>query len=227
MLLTFFLRTLFFYFFVLVIIRFMGKREVGQLSPFDLVVSIMIAEAAVMAIENPDIPVLAGVIVITTLMVAEVGLSYLSLISIRIRLLVTGRPSIVVKDGKIVDQELRRIRYNVHDLLSQLRQKGITDPQKVQFALVESSGNLSVIPKSSYRPVQPSDMYLEVEEARLPGAVIVDGHIDTKTLRERNWTLERLIDELAQRGYDDPSDILYASLDEKGQLYVQSRSGSA
>lgn len=225
-LLTVFLRTLFFYFFILVIIRVMGKREVGQLSPFDLVVTIMMAEASIMAIENPDLPLLAGVIPIVTLMVAEVSLSYFSMKSLVVRLLVTGRPNMVIKNGKILEEELRRIRYNVHDLLAQLRQQGITDPQQVEFALVEASGSLSVIPKASLRPVQPKDMYLQVDQASLPGAVVVDGSIDTNTLKERNWTTERLLDELRARGYDEPSEVLYASLDEKGQLYIQPKARS-
>lgn len=223
---TVFLRTLFFYFFILVIIRVMGKREVGQLSPFDLVVTIMMAEASIMAIENPDLPLLAGVIPIVTLMVAEVSLSYFSMKSLVVRLLVTGRPNMVIKNGKILEEELRRIRYNVHDLLAQLRQQGITDPQQVEFALVEASGSLSVIPKASLRPVQPKDMYLQVDQASLPGAVVVDGSIDTNTLKERNWTTERLLDELRARGYDEPSEVLYASLDEKGQLYIQPKARS-
>ena len=225
-LLTVFLRTLFFYFFILVIIRVMGKREVGQLSPFDLVVTIMMAEASIMAIENPELPLLAGVIPIVTLMVAEVSLSYFSMKSLVVRLLVTGRPNMVIKNGKILEEELRRIRYNVHDLLAQLRQQGITDPQQVEFALVEASGSLSVIPKASERPVQPKDMYLQVDQASLPGAVVVDGSIDTNTLKERNWTTERLLDELRARGYDEPSEVLYASLDEKGQLYIQPKARS-
>lgn len=225
-LLTVFLRTLFFYFFILVIIRVMGKREVGQLSPFDLVVTIMMAEASIMAIENPELPLLAGVIPIVTLMVAEVSLSYFSMKSLVVRLLVTGRPNMVIKDGKILEEELRRIRYNVHDLLAQLRQQGITDPQQVEFALVEASGSLSVIPKAAERPVQPKDMYLQVDQASLPGAVVVDGSIDTNTLKERNWTTERLLNELRARGYDEPSEILYASLDEKGQLYIQPKARS-
>ncbi len=223
---TVFLRTLFFYFFILVIIRVMGKREVGQLSPFDLVVTIMMAEASIMAIENPELPLLAGVIPIVTLMVAEVSLSYFSMKSLVVRLLVTGRPNMVIKNGKILEEELRRIRYNVHDLLAQLRQQGITDPQQVEFALVEASGSLSVIPKASERPVQPKDMYLQVDQASLPAAVVVDGSIDTNTLKERNWTTERLLDELRARGYDEPSEVLYASLDEKGQLYIQPKARS-
>ncbi len=221
MLLNIFLRTLFFYAFVLIIIRIMGKREVGQLSPFDLVVSIMIAESAVMAIEDPSVPILAGVIPIVTLMMLEVLLSYVSLKSITVRLLVTGRPSIVIKNGRIIEAELGRIRYNVHDLLSQLRQQGIADPEQVEFALVESTGKLSVLPKAEFRPLQPSDMNLSPEKTELPGTVVVDGVIDTNTLKERQWSVQRLLQELATGGHGDPSEILYASLDSKGHLYVQ------
>jgi len=142
-----FFRTLFMYFFILMVMRLMGKREIGKLSVFDLVVSIMIADLAVIFIENGDQPVIQGILPIVTLMVTQIALSYLSLKNQTVRHLVDGKPAVLIEDGKIREKEMARNRYNLDDLMAQLREKNIDNIADVEFAILETSGKLSVFPK--------------------------------------------------------------------------------
>jgi len=141
-----FFRALILYALVVTGIRIMGKRQVGELQPFELVVTIMIAELASVPMENTGTPLLNGIVPILALLLAEVFISYITLKSERARTIVCGSPSIVIQNGKIVQRELARLRYNVNDLLEQLREKNIVNVSDVEFAILETNGQLSVIP---------------------------------------------------------------------------------
>lgn len=117
-------RTLIFYAVLLFLLRIMGKREIGSLSPFDLVVTIMIAELAALPMENPDVTLVDGLVPILTLTVAEIVVSYATLKSESLRILLTGSPSIIIRGGELIESEMRRVRYNLSDLMLQLRLKG-------------------------------------------------------------------------------------------------------
>src|SRR5690554_4674471 len=146
----------------------MGKREIGVLSAFDFVVAIMIAELVAMSMEQTDMPLHEGLVPIFTLVALEILLSYLSLKSHAIRTLVDGSPSIVIANGKIVEKELRKLRYNVSDLIGQLREKDVTNIADVQYAVLETSGELSVMLKGNKRPVTPEDLGLPTKYEGLP-----------------------------------------------------------
>lgn len=141
-------RTLLMYFFVLVMLRLMGKREIGKLSVFDLVISIMIAEIAALAIE-PDRPLLHSIAPVMLLVLTQMGLAYLSLKSRRLRLLFDGRPSVLISDGKLNRREMQKQRYTLDDLAIQLRENQIVSVDDVQLAVLEPTGRLSVIPKDA------------------------------------------------------------------------------
>lgn len=140
-------RTVLLYVVVLIIFRVMGKREIGELSILDLVVFIMIAEMAVMAIENPKDPLLYSILPMLTLLIIQIGLAIWSLKSNRMRNFIDGKPSIIIENGKINEHEMKRQRYNFNDLLVQLRDKNIKNVADVEFAILESSGRLSVFEK--------------------------------------------------------------------------------
>lgn len=140
-------RTLFLYAVILLIFRLMGKREIGELSILDLVVYIMIAELAVVAIETPDSEILKNVLPMLLLMVVQIVLAILSLKSKTFRDVVDGKPTIIINKGKIDENAMRKQRYNFDDLLLQLREKDISKISDVEFAILESSGTLSVFEK--------------------------------------------------------------------------------
>ncbi len=216
-------RTIILYILVLIIIRIMGKRQLGQLQPFELVVTLMLAELATVPMEDKDIPLIDGIIPLVTILLAQLLLSYISLNSQRARRIICGTPSIVIRDGQIQEEELRKLRFNLNDLLEQLRIKNVTNIADVEFAIFETNGSLSVILKSQKRPVTPADMSLPTSYEGLPTPLIIDGKLQKTNLDQLNLSTAWLRNELRKLGYRDPGDVLFASLDSQGNLFHQGR----
>jgi len=215
-------RTVVIYFFVLLVVRLMGKREVGQLSPFDLVVAIIIAELAAIPMESAGIPLWHGLVPVTVLGLLEVGFSYLALTNRKIRLLIDGRSQVIVKNGRLMTAEMRRSRYNLDDLLTQLREAGVADINDVEFAVLETSGRLTVFPRSGRRPLTPADLGLSPPYEGLPAVLVMDGEVLHENLREAGLNEGWLAVELGRRGLV-PEQVLLASLGTDGRLYVSGR----
>ena len=202
-------RTVLLYVVVLIIFRVMGKREIGELSILDLVVFIMIAEMAVMAIENPKDPLLYSILPMLTLLIIQIGLAIWSLKSNRMRNFIDGKPSIIIENGKINEHEMKRQRYNFNDLLVQLRDKNIKNVADVEFAILESSGRLSVFEKD-----QQSG-----EKGNLNLPFIIDGVIQEEHLLHEHQTTEWLRQELEKLGYSNLDKISYCSYD-NGKFFI-------
>ena len=215
------IRTLILYAGVVVVMRIMGKQEIGQLQPFELVIALMIADLAAIPMANTGIPLANGLVSILGLLIAQVFLSYASLKSIKFRAILTGTPSIIVKNGQIVETELKRIRYNINDLLEQLRVKNIANIADVEFAILETGGQLSIIPKSQKRPLMPEDLQLSTQYEGIPITLIIDGQIIHNNLEMVNLDKNWLSRELAKLGIDNHQKVLFASLDTKGKLFCQ------
>lgn len=180
-----FIRTIFFYFFIFIVYRIMGKREVGQLGIIDLIVSILIAELVVISIENYDNNIFLSIVPILTLLVLQVTLAYFSLRKPKFRIFLDGNPSIMIQNGKVNYKEMMKQKYNLDDLLVQLRDKGYRSIEEIEYAILENSGTLSVFP-------YPKDK----KKTPLPLPVILDSHIQTETLKRLNkdetWVLNLL-----------------------------------
>ncbi|MBM6597084.1 DUF421 domain-containing protein [Priestia megaterium] len=202
-------RTVLLYVVVLIIFRVMGKREIGELSILDLVVFIMIAEMAVMAIENPKDPLLYSILPMLTLLIIQIGLAIWSLKSNRMRNFIDGKPSIIIENGKINEHEMKRQRYNFNDLLVQLRDKNIKNVADVEFAILESSGRLSVFEKDQQSR----------EKGNLNLPFIIDGIIQEEHLLHEHQTTEWLKTELAKLGYSNLDKISYCSYD-NGKFFI-------
>lgn len=216
-------RTLILYSFVVIFMRIMGKRQIGQLQPFELVVTLMLSELAAIPMENSGIPLINGITPILTLVVAQIVLSFVSLRSDRARAIICGTPSVLIENGKIVEPELQRLRYNLSDLLEQLRAKNVPNISDVEFAILETSGQLSVIPKSHKRPMIPDDMNIPTRYEGIPYTVIMDGHIIHKNLIKLNLDIAWLFQELKKQGIQNPENVLFASVDTHGELYLQKK----
>ena len=217
-------RTVVIYFFVLLVLRLMGKREVGQLSSFDLVVAMIIADLAAIPMESSHIPLWYGIVPVMVLGLLEVGFSFLALRSRRIRLLINGQPQVVIKNGVLVPEEMRRSRYNLDDLLTQLREAGIPDINDVEFAVLETSGRLSVLPRSRKRPVTPADLELSTDYEGLPAVLIMDGQVLRDNLAQAGLDEDWLTAELRRRGLV-PGQVMLASLSSDGRLFLSERPG--
>ena len=170
-----FIRTIFFYFLIFIVYRIMGKREVGQLGIIDLIVSILIAELAAISIENYDNNIFFSIIPILTLLLLQVTLAMLSLRKPKFRIFLDGNPSIMIKNGKVNYKEMLKQKYNLDDLLVQLREKGYRSIEEIEYAILENSGTLSVFPYPKEKKKTP-----------LPMPIIMDGHIQLETLKHLN-----------------------------------------
>lgn len=171
-------RTALFYFLIFVIYRIMGKREIGQLSIIDLIVSLLIAELAVISIEGYDDSLMFSLVPIVTLVILQCILAYFSLKKPKFRIFLDGNPSVIIKNGKINYNEMLKQRYNLDDLLVQLREKGYRSIEEVEYAVLESNGTLSVFP-------------YEKEKTPLPLPIVLDGDIQEDTLKhlkkDKKW----------------------------------------
>lgn len=202
------LRTILTYFIILVIFRLMGKREIGELSVFDLVVNIMIAEIAVMAIDETSIELMKSIVPIIMLMLIQITMARLSLKSKKFRDLVDGSPSIIINQGQIDENVMRKQRYNFDDLLQQLREKNVRNIADVEFAILEPSGKLSVFEKEKNN-----------EEGDITLPLIVDGVIQHDHLHIINKTELWLRQQLKQKGYTDIKKISFCSY-QNSQFYI-------
>ncbi|NLJ87090.1 MAG: DUF421 domain-containing protein [Firmicutes bacterium] len=220
-------RTAILYLAAVVVIRIMGKRQIGQLQPFELVITIIIAELVVIPMQDKDVPLIEGLVPVFTLLLLQYGVSLLLMKSEGARAIVCGVPSVLVHDGRIVEKELRRLRYNLSDLLEQLRVKDLPNITDVEFAVLETNGDLSVIPKSQKRPLQPEDLKISTSYEGLPLSLIVDGKVKMGSLQKAQLNMEWLQNELQRHGVKRPTDVLYASLSTDGALFVQARESSA
>ncbi len=204
-------RTIFLYILILIIFRVMGKREIGELSVLDLVVFIMIAEMAVMAIENPKDPLIHSMLPMFLLMSIQIFLAYVSLKSQRIRDVIDGKASVIINNGKIDEKAMKKQRYNFDDLLIQLRDKNVKNVADVEFAILEPSGKLSVFQKQKAEGTSSDDQ--QEEEASLNLPLIMDGEIQEEHLKRINKTNLWLRQQLRSLGYKDYKNISFCSYD--------------
>jgi len=235
------IRTILIYFVVFLIMRFMGKREIGKLSVFDLVISVMIAEIAVIVIEDMERSMWEGILPMVVLMVIQVGSAFMTMKSRKLRLLFDGKPSVIIDKGKLNSDVMRKQRYNLDDLMLQLRENKISAVSDVEFAILETSGKLSVIPRENTE--ESGDSSNEGQESErsdqklkqynqtnvfppkyrfeiLPVPLIMDGKVQDKNLENLEKTRFWLKNVLQERGVFDFKDVFFCTIDYKGKLFI-------
>ena len=197
-----FIRTLIIYFALLLIMRLLGKRQLGEMELSEFVVAALIADLASHPLQDIGIPMINGLVPIVTLFCCEILISGITLKNIRLRSFFFGKPSMLVENGKINQSEMKKNRFTTDELMEELRNQGYLDIATVEYAALETDGRLSVIPYPSERPVTPSLLNLESEEESYPVVVISDGRILENNLRrigrDRNW-LEKQLKEIRQK----------------------------
>lgn len=216
-----FVRTLILYVVIVGILRLLGKRQIGQLQPSELVVALVIADLAAVPMGNVGIPLVNGIVPIITLFIMEELLSLISLKSERARGIICGKPSILIERGVIVEQELRRIRYNLNDLLEQIRLKDFFNLEDIDYAILETSGQLSVIPKAENKPVTLKDMKIKPSAQDLPVTLIIDGRTITDNLHKSGLSNNWLVEELKRNKVKSSKDVFFAYLNPERKLVYQ------
>ncbi|RHW38660.1 DUF421 domain-containing protein [Lysinibacillus yapensis] len=200
------LRTVFMYIFILIVFRLMGKREVGELSIMDLVIFVLIGECVAFALEDMEKPIFQYILPIIILLIIQYLNSLITLKSKKVRDLIDGDPSLIVRDGVINQSEMKKQRYNLDDLFQQMREERIHSVQQIDFAFLEASGKLSIFLKSDEPLVLP---------------LIVDGYIVENHLKlmnkDRNW----LSQQLKKHGYEKRVEEIFYCCYENGQFHVQ------
>ena len=175
--LTVLIRTTILYIFLISAVRIMGKRQIGQLQPVDLVITLMISEIVIHPIENPDLPLVNSIVGVLLLIAFEIIISVVSLKSIKFRSKLQGNSIVIIRNGVLDQKQIKRLRYNMDDVLESLRAKDVFDIGDVMFAVAETDGTISVLLKPEKRAVTVSDMNLEPEQSSMPLPVVSDGRI--------------------------------------------------
>ncbi|WP_186428777.1 DUF421 domain-containing protein [Clostridium sp. BSD9I1] len=217
------IRTIILYFIVIIAMRIMGKKQIGQLEPFELAITIMISELASLPMQDTEVPLIHGVIPIITLIVLQASLVILQLKSEKLRNIVNGKPSILIEDGQIDINELKHQKFNINDLMEELRLQGFYNIQDVQYAILETSGQLSIIPKTDSTPVTKQDLNIKTKQDSLPITLILDGKVNHENLELVKMTENKLLSKLKSSGVSSIDEVFIALINSKGELYYQKR----
>ena len=193
-----YVRTILLYLTMIVVIRIMGKRQIGQMEPSEFVVTMMVANLATIPMEDDGIALFAGLVPICVILGAELVLSFLNLKSSKLRQLLCGKPVILIENGNILQQNLRKTRISLDELTGHLREKDVLDLRSVQYAILETNGNLSVFPYPKEMPASAPDAGIQVRQQFLPITIVSDGELMEHNLKiakkDRHW-LDRILKE--------------------------------
>ena len=221
MLLTF-IRTIILYILVLVVMRFMGKREISQLQPFELAISIMIADLATIPMAEPGIPITNGIIPILGLLIMHLTISVINLKSVKLIEIMCGKPSILIYRGRIVEKNMKKERFTINELEERLRGNNVFNIGDVEYAILETSGQVTVIQKPNKRNAIPEDFGISPEYEGIAYDLVVDGKIMKQNLeklgKDYNWLLKQ-VDAFGIK----PEDALIATIDGKGNFFCQEK----
>ena len=221
MLITFF-RAILLYIFVLIIMRLMGKREIGQLQPFELAISIMIADLVTIPMADVGIPIFNGIIPILGLLLMHLLISILNIKSIKMREIICGKPRILIYRGKIDEEALRKERFTINELQERLRGNNVMNLADVEYAILETSGQVTVIQKPEKRNTIPEDFNIIPEYEGITYDLVVDGRVMYKNLEKIGKDYQWLQRELAKLKVR-PEDALIVLIDGKGEIFCQKK----
>lgn len=212
-------RTIILYIAVIISIRLMGKRQIGDMQPSDLVITLLISEIAAMPLQDTDQPILFGVSAIFTIVLIEILVSLVSLKSFAVRKILSGSSAILIRDGVIDQKELKKVRMTVLDLVEMLRGQQVFDISDVSFAVLETGGSLSVLLKSKKQPATVGDIKIAKPPAELPLPVVSDGKILSDSLKKLGFKEDEVVVRLAKKGIR-AEDVFLMTLDHSGKSEI-------
>ena len=213
------IRSLILYIVVIFGVRLMGKRQLGELQPSELVITILISNIATLPLEDTSIPLILGILPILALICCETVMSWLTLKSTKLRRVVSGRPKIIVRDGKLEQATMRDLRLSVDDVMMALRGNQVFDISQVQFAIMETTGSVSIYLKPTYQPLTPGDLKLHKPDQNPPVALIQEGCIMNKSLAMIGKNMQWLEQKLAEHRLT-ANEILLMTSDENGDCTI-------
>ena len=215
-----FIRTIIIYIIVISVMRLMGKRQIGQLQPYEVVIALMISDLATFPMQDTSIPLLSGIIPILSLLFAQLIISFVILKSRKARRVICGRPSVLIMNGKIIEENLRDEMYNLDDLMEAIRIGGYPNPADIAMVVLETGGNISIVPKGAASNLTPRDMKMAKEDTVI-WDLINDGEIDERNMIYAGIDRKRLQKEIRSSGASGLADVLYCNVDNNGTFYIQ------
>ena len=193
-----YIRTVFLYLVLIAVVRLMGKRQIGQMEPSEFVVTMLVANLAAIPMQDGGIPLFSGFVPIVTVLGVELVLSALALKNVRLRKWLCGKPVILIENGNILQKNLRKTRITLDELTGHLREKDVLDLNSVQYAILETNGNLSVFPYPKEKPASAKDAGVQVRKQSLPITIVSDGRLMTENFlaakKDANW-VQRVLKE--------------------------------
>lgn len=215
-----FLRTIIMYIFVITVMRLMGKRQIGQLQPYEVVIALMISDLAAMPMQDSSVPLLSGIIPILSLLFSQLIISFLVLKSKKARQVICGKPCVLLLNGEIIEENLRGEMYNLDDLMEALRIGGYPNPADLSLVVLETGGNVSIVPKGAASCITPEDMKLGKESVYY-WDLIKDGDIDTRNMIYAKVEKKQLDKAIGKSGARNAGDVLYCNVDNRGNFFIQ------
>ena len=218
-----FIRAVLLYFLVIFCMRLMGKRQLGELQPSELVTTILISNIAALPIEDTNIPMILGAVPILALVMFEFAVSNLSLKSKRFREFFSGNPVVIIKDGVINQKQLKKLRFSIDDLMEALRENGIFDIKDVNYAIVETTGKVSVLQKYTAQTITPEMLGINGADQKPPLVVISDGAIISSALEIFGFSMDWLNRKLKSKNLN-AKDVFLMTINESGEEYIVPKS---
>lgn len=214
-----FIRAFIIYFFVIIAVRLMGKRQVGELKPHELVITILLSAIAVIPLEENSMPLANCLVPIMLFISMEILVAALSMKSLKFRNLIQGRPIFIIRKGKLDQKKLRELRFTVDDIVDALRRKDIFDLSEVEDAVIETNGSISVLPKAECKPLTPNDVNISVEEKGMPITIVMDGKPVCEYFNEDKIKSSE-IELILQTVNKDVKKIMLLTIDDNGNTYL-------
>lgn len=215
-----FLRTIIMYILVIVVMRLMGKRQIGQLQPYEVVIALMISDLAAMPMQDSSVPLLSGIIPILSLLFSQLIISFILLKSKKARQVICGKPCVLLLNGKIIEENLRGEMYNLDDLMEALRIGGYPNPADLSLVVLETGGSISIVPKGSASYLTPEDMKMGKGDTYY-WDLIKDGDMDRKNMIYAGVDEKQLHKAVCGAGARGVKDVLYCNVDNNGNFSVQ------
>ena len=219
--LTIILRCIIIYTLLLLLIRIMGKKQIGQMQPYELVVTLTIADLACIPMSETALPILHGIIPLITIVVVHTLLSFLDRKSLKFRKFLNGTPVVLVSPKGIESENLKRCDMDFNDLQDALRGCGYFKLEEIHYAIIQTNGSISVLPKAMCQPATPEDLKVNVQEDSLPMIIISEGKIVEDNLKVGNFDDEQIKKELKKAGFTNLKEIMIATIDCGGKMYLQ------
>ena len=219
---TIFIRVLILYLVVLIALRLMGKREIGQLQPYELVITMMIADLASVPMQDIGIPLFHGIVPILALLFSQIVLSYINIKSGWVRKIVCGEPTVLIQKGKIMEDRLKKQRYTIDGLMEELRSNGVFSLDEVEYAILETSGQISIIKKPEKNTATKEDVNAQITYIGYPRLLIIDGSYIDKNLDIMGLKQED-VDKYLKQQKTEYKDVLVLMYDENNTYFLQKK----